>query len=182
MKRVIIIPGLGDNEPLYRLVLPFWWLAGFRGSVYAFNWNQDDGKFTDRFNALLDHIQSFPKHDQLYVIGCSAGGVPALLSLQALPKKVVAAVAIASPLHKTYPSLNKTLNAGFLALKKVQFKPNVLKKFLSVYGQKDEIIALHHSQLPGAHCTQTKTKGHIAIIAHALTLGSRPIIRFLKNR
>ncbi len=180
MRRLLIIPGLGDHNWAYRLTLPFWWLHGFRARVYDFNWSNDDGKFDQRFAALLIYMEGH----NWYIVGGSAGGVVTACVLSARPDLVIRAAALCSPVTATeLVSTNTVLHQAIQHLKALLASSDaeLRGRLLSLWCASDHVIKPRLTKLQGAVQEETPGTGHAKAIARALSIGSGRIARWLRT-
>ncbi len=181
MRRLLIIPGLGDHDWAYRLTLPIWWLLGFRASVYGYNWQQDDGDADRRLEALLDYLakQDGPVH----VVGGSAGGTVAVTVLLLSPQ-VERAVAICSPLSARKISDNTVLHSMLARLQASlrHADDKARRRVLSLWCQRDTVVDPKLTIVRGSTRARVPGGSHAQAIAWALTCGSGRIANWLRAR
>lgn len=182
--RLLIIGGLGDHDRLIRLSFPVWRLYGFSVSLWPFYWQRDDGKFEERFEELLTYVDSFDKGEQICIIGTSAGGVVAALILLSRPDRVSRIVVVSSPLVSFQHYKNSLLNlaASQLRSQLTTARPDIVRRISSFRAKADSIVNPKHSILPGATNLILPTTGHIFTIIFTLTIFSKRLSEWLKNK
>ena len=179
MRRLVIVPGFGDREWVYRLAIPFWWLRGFKVKVWKFNWRNDDRDFNGRLLRLLGYINSID--GMVYVVGVSAGGTVAANVLFMAPN-VHRAVAICSPIGAT------NLRRGMLLDLSLENLHNVLRRadigdrsrLLSLLSRHDTVVAAENTKVSNVPRREIPGATHARSIARALTIGAGPIAAWLK--
>src|SRR6185369_8412219 len=78
MKKVIIIPGLGDQVAYTKLATKGWRKYGIEPVVYSMNW-RDGEDFSLKLNNLIKFVDNLSKDgSKISIIGCSAGASAAL--------------------------------------------------------------------------------------------------------
>jgi hypothetical protein len=55
-RQLIIIPGLGDHDRLYRFFVPLWQLFGFQVKIFGFGWEDHSDTFDVAFKRLITYI------------------------------------------------------------------------------------------------------------------------------
>lgn len=175
-KELIIIPGFGDRERLYSLVLPLWRHYGYNAHVFNFGWNNPNTDFKNSLSRLENLVVRLP--GTLALIGASAGGTAALHAGLHYPEKVSKIITVSTPL--TNPELARTLTLR-QSLEELQplledCDSSILEeKVLSVYGLYDHRVAIRRSQYEGMPQLQLPIAGHGLIIGSALTVMSSAI-------
>lgn len=177
MRKLIIIPGLGNFDKLYWLVVPWWWLRGYFVKVVSINWQHNSDTFSENYSNLLKTIDG---QERVFVIGCSAGGVTACLSLLDKPNKVTKIAVIASPITKITSTQNQSLQHA-LDILKTSDLTKFSGKILSLFGSKDGLVKLEKSKLEGAKLVQIASTNHARTIAYGLTTKSAEIHKFFSS-
>jgi pimeloyl-ACP methyl ester carboxylesterase len=167
-----------------RLSLPIWWLRGFNANLWPFRWQQDDGKFEERFGQLIHYLDSLPQGEQICMLGTSAGGVVATLMLLARPEKISHIVTVSSPLIYPEPYKNGLLNTALAKLQSQlpNTQPNIVRRITSFRGRADDVVDPKQSILPEAVNIELPTSGHILSIALAVTIFSDRLAKWYRSQ
>ena len=175
---LIIIPGRGDRQWIYRLVKPWWMFLGFRVHIFVFGWNNDRTplkKAQERLNAYIKNLDG-----PLYVIGVSAGGTAAVNAHASNPNitKVVTVCTPYTPLpHRPKnqliaQSIRHTTQT--LAAMSDETKATIL----CLHALYDQVVPAEHNRPLGIRAKQLLAIGHGPAIATALFFYSWTIRSF----
>ena len=179
MQHVILINGLGNRTFFYHVVLKLWRIWGFNLHFFRFDWEDSEESFESKMKRLTTACEQF---DIVKVIGISAGGTAAV-NLLAQAHNVSKVATVGSPYYLTGVVKSQLLqeSSNVLAKNLAHFSRSKQQKIRSFHGASDSTVSPRQSQSAGITHTQLKTYGHIATIVYALTIGSRPLRRFLNT-
>lgn len=164
-QHLILIPGLGDRNWLYRLVYPMWRLCGFRTHIFAFGWEDTTSNYHEKQTRLDDYARSLD--GDVYLIGASAGGMAALHALAADNGKIKGIATIATPYIYRQKLQNKFLEQAITelatALPQIQ---SSRARITSFYGVYDQVVPPNDSHLDNIHSVKRLIGGRITNITH----------------
>lgn len=178
-QNLILIPGLGDQKWLYRLVCPVWRLRGFQTHVLVFGWEDAASNYQEKQTRLDDYVRSLD--GDVYIIGASAGGMAALHALAGDNGKIKGVATIATPYIYRQKLQNKFLEQAITelatALPQIQSKSSRITSFYGVY---DQVVPPSDSRLDNIHLVKQLNSGGVAniiheqlpIIGHGLTIAA----------
>jgi len=192
MKKVIIIPGLGDQIRLTSMVTKNWRKYRIEPIIYSMNWR--DGK---NFNLKLDKLLNFADNlskdgSKISVVGCSAGASAALnlfLRRQNIIDKVVSICGRLRRGNQTgFRSLEvraKTSPAFFESVELFENEEKFLdkqqrNKILTIrplFG--DELVSANTAQIDGAQNIIIPTIEHSLSIYMSLSVFKKHVIEFI---
>lgn len=178
-KQLIIIPGLGDRGWLYNFVKPIWFLLGFDAHIFVFNWGDKRLTFAKAQANLLSFVDSLDA-EEVYVIGCSAGGTAAVNAL-ANRDNIISVVTVCTP-YVVFPYLkNKLLTESINCMTKNLhgMKSAQISKISALYGFYDLIVPYAKSKPKNIKTGRVYSLGHCFSISAALTVYSLLVKRRL---
>ncbi len=191
--RVIIVPGLGDDEDKIVWLTNHWRKHGLEPIVYTIGWLDDEKEFQPKLSVLVEMIDQFTKDgDKVSLVGCSAGGSAVLNAFFERKNVVHKVITICGRLRhgnqKGFRSFETRTASSPSFAKSVQLfesredvlSDNDRQKIMTVralFG--DELVPADTTILRGAYNTVVPTPEHVLSIGMALTLFSRPLITFL---
>jgi len=177
---LVIVPGIGDDTPIYKKFARRWQRLGFECHIVAFGWANTHAPLPstlDTFLQRLDQLQA----DELYIIGISAGGTAAVNALMARPyvKKIIT---VCSPLAAMPGLRNPLLGASINRLSSglPQLSAEQKRRILSVYGSHDQVVDIRLSQPTGVQTRKLQTMLHAPTIYIAMQWYARSLSRFFR--
>jgi len=195
MKKVIIIPGLGDHMKLTKIATKNWQKYGIEPIVYIMNWS-DKENFESKLNKLSEFIKDLPKNDsKISVVGCSAGASAALNVFLKNQDTIDKAVSVCGRLRvgnqTGFMSLKTRAKTSSSFAESVKLFENQEKSLTddqrnkiltirSLFG--DELVPAPTSTINGAKNVTIPTIEHTLSIYLALSFFSEKITNFLKNQ
>lgn len=194
MKYVVIyIPGLGDKWKfllwLQRQMLSTWRVYGLRTELFAMGWSDEKETFDERFEELLQKIDTRAESEKVVVVGASAGASAAISAYAKRNKKVEGIVSICGELRgsKDVPSLAFHANPQFKASLELmeQIIPSLTavdrKRILTLRPRLDTVVQPDEAWLDGAVNEQMPVWGHLFGIGYAIACKGRRIARFVRK-
>jgi len=194
MHAVIILPGLGDEEELFRFATRNWDKFGLAVYICPFGWKDFSSPFETKLLKLLSLIDSlYSQGFEVSLIGTSAGGTAVLNAYLEKKDKIKRVVTICSPLKpcdghilRSFKNLCKINHILGESIQRLNNKVNLLthedkKKIMTVSSHFDEIIPYDASTISGARFLTIPTVEHFFGIFSAFVFFSRPIIEFIKS-
>lgn len=189
---VIYVPGLGDTRIRgQKTAVNLWKLQGVESYLFQMNWmngEQFQPKLT-RLLALIDKLHSEDK--SVALVAASAGGSAALNAFAARQEIIVGMVSICGKLDaRGYGTVHPMLyrkNPAFmesmqmLGDSEAALNDSARARILSLHPIADEAVPVKETKLPGVLSQQMPVMGHFFGIAYGLTIGSRRLLRFLKD-
>jgi hypothetical protein len=188
---VIYIPGLGDSKVTgQQKAINLWRLQGVKPYLFQMLW--DDGEALqpklDRLIAVIDAA-----HDDGYevsLVAASAGVSAALHAFSVRKHTVKGVVSICGQILGYNHVSNYTYTRNPAFGESMQCLPNSLEaltaedrsRILSLHPVADPGVPVRDTRLPGSIEGRLPTTGHAVSIGYALTIGSRKILRFLKQQ
>lgn len=187
---VIYIPGLGDHRIKGQSrVISLWNIWGVEAEIYRMYW-KDDIPWEEKFNKLLDHIDTLHKKGKkIGIVGASAGGSSAINAYAARKDRIVGVVCIAGKVNnpdnigQRYRKYNPSfVESAYTAPASLESLNDVDRKhILSRYGLYDPIVKKADSQLHGAINRYSPAFGHVFTIGLQITAGAPSFLGFLKK-
>ena len=192
---VFIIPGLGDNTWIPKVLTRHWNIYGLTLIIHSMNWIDPTRSFEEKLNVLIRHIDehSSKKHT-VSLVGTSAGGSAVLNAYIQRKHAIKKVVNICGRLSvgptKGYRSFQNRTHAfpsfaqsiqkleqqqNTLAL---QDRKNIMTVSSSIY---DDAVPSETSVLSGAMNITLPTIGHIPSIGLAFTANSGKILDFITS-
>ena len=181
-RHLIIIPGVGDDHPVYHKGARVFRVLGFKAQVYVFGWDSADlSSYDTRIAALNEHIAKLP--GEVYLLGVSAGGSAAVNSFALLPEKVIKTVTLCSPLAHFSSRVNPLLAVSIEQTEKflAAMKPGVKQRLLSLHAIYDPVVPVRLSKPSGVRARTLPSILHPITIFLGLTLFARFSSHFFKQ-
>lgn len=169
-----------------------WRRYGLEPVVHVVNW-RDGENFAPKLDRLLDLVDDLSVDGDVSMVGTSAGGSAVINALFERPviKKIVCvccrlgvgthtgihsfeARTASSPAFAQSVKMAENSLAGFSAEQK--------SKIMTMRALMDELVPAETASIPGAKSITIPMVEHVLSITMALTLGSKPLIRFLTKR
>lgn len=188
---VIVIPGLGDGVKRVKFATNHWRKHGLEPEVQQMDW-KDGVNFKPKLDRLLELVDELAKKGRVSMVGISAGGSAALNTFMERKNKVHKVVNICGRLREgTYNGIHsfelRTKVSPAFA-QSVTLLDSRLGKLTS--GEKarimtiraglgDQLVPAETAIIEGASNIAIPTLEHVFSIAMALTIFSKPLIRFL---
>ena len=192
---VIVIPGLGDETRILQLAVNHWKKNSLDPVVYSIGWSSGIA-FQPKLQKLVTMIDGFiDKGARVSLVGTSAGGSAALNAFIKRKETIHRVINICGrlrtgPLTGFRSFKSKTASSPAFAdsiklCEREECKLTILdrQKIMTVsalFG--DELVPGETTIIKGALNTKIPTAEHIVSIGMALTLFSRPLISFLKQK
>jgi pimeloyl-ACP methyl ester carboxylesterase len=176
---LVLIPGIGDDRPVYQLFARVWRWFGFEVHVIPFGWKntQDDLRYrTELFEQRLRTFGNRPLH----LIGISAGGSTAVRML-AMHPEVQRVITISTP-YELFPHMaNKLLHDSIVDAKRQleRLSPQRKQDLLSILALFDETVPTWMSRPNGVTWRRTWSVFHAPSIFVTLVFGVLRLRRFL---
>jgi pimeloyl-ACP methyl ester carboxylesterase len=181
-KHLIIIPGVGDDHPVYHKgARVFAWL-GFEPQVHVFGWNSADAASYSTRIAQLNSLVSSLK-GEVFLLGVSAGGSAAVNCFAILPNKITKTVTLCSPLMAFSSRINPLLAVSiehtekYLAVLPAEAK----QRLLSLHAVFDTVVPIRLSKPGGVRSKILPSILHPITIFLGLTVFAGVISRFFKQ-
>lgn len=182
-KHLIIIPGIGDDHPVYHKGAWIFRLWGFKTQVHVFGWDSADAaSYEQRINGLSTLVHDLD--GEVYLLGVSAGGSAAVNSFAMLPEKVTRAATLCSPLAAFSSRINPLLAASIARTEDhLANMPHTQKqRLLSVHAFFDPVVPIRLSKPAGIKNVTLPVILHPVTIYLGLTVFSGLIAGFFKQR
>jgi pimeloyl-ACP methyl ester carboxylesterase len=183
IKHLIIIPGIGDDHPVYHKGARVFAMLGFNAHIHVFGWDSaDSSSYPQRIKALADFVQSLD--GEVFLLGVSAGGSAAVNCLAMLPEKVTKVVTLCSPLSAFLSRVNPLLAVSIehteqgIATMPVETR----QRLLSLYALLDTVVPTRLSKPVGVQHKRLPSILHPVTIFLGLTLFANVSARFFKQR
>lgn len=179
-KQLIFVLGVGDSRHNLGKFVTRRWVNGFMPHYYVFGWDDLATSFDDKFDKFLAFLDSFPKSDELYLAGISAGGTAVVNALAARPKIRKVAM-ISSPFKVQLRSWRPALVSSIKHAQNnfATFTPATKQKMLNITGWRDGVVPTSLSQLPGVRSVHVPGFGHAMNIVLATVVTKRHLQNFL---
>lgn len=165
---LIIVPGIGDDAPIYRQFVQRWNRLGFETHVVPFGWADTQAPFEETMPAFLARLDQFGDRP-LYLIGISAGGTAAINAL-AVRSTIQRVITICSPLQ-TMPRLRNPLLAASVSRvmsNLAAFTPEQKRRIVSVHALYDQVVDVRLSKAPGIRAFRLWSVWHAPTIYLAM--------------
>jgi pimeloyl-ACP methyl ester carboxylesterase len=182
-KHLVIIPGVGDDHPLYHVGATLFLLWGYSTHVVPFGWNSNDpATYEPKFQALEAAIAAL--EGEIYLLGVSAGGTVAVSCLAAHSDKITRAATLSSPLKPYSTPGNPLIELAIDRAKAdIDAMPDTLRqRLLSVHAIRDQVVPVNLSQPPGVPSKTIFIVRHVPSIVLGLTLLGFLFVRFFRKR
>ncbi|MFI5270656.1 MAG: alpha/beta hydrolase family protein [Candidatus Saccharimonadales bacterium] len=187
---IIYIPGLGDQKIKGQLFVTYLWkIWRVEAEIYRMHW-YDDTKWEEKFNKLLNHIDTLHSEGKkIGLVGASAGGSAVINAYAARKDKISGVVCIAGKINdpddigQRYRKYNPSFveSAYKIPASLESLNASDRKRILSRYALYDPIVKKADSKISGAKNRHSPTVGHVFTIAFQITLGAPSFLRFLKK-
>lgn len=183
MKHLLIIPGIGDDHPVYHKGARVFRMFGFTPEVYVFGWNSGDpSSYESRIAELNQYITGLD--GEIYILGVSAGGSVAVNSFAAAGSKVRKVVTLCSPLapfsSRVNPLLAVSLDRTEDTLRDMSVDQR--QRILSLHAIFDPVVPTRLSKPDGVHARTLPSVLHPVTIFLGLTGFAGISSRFFKQR
>lgn len=193
MKKVIVIPGLGDHVEMIKWACRNWPNYGVRPIIYNMDWKKEES-FNLKLDKLSNFINTLAQNDEkISVVGCSAGASAALNLFLERPDIIDKAVSVCGRLkvgkEKGFRSLKnraKSSSAFAESVKLFEEKSKDLsdekrKMIMTIRSLLlDELVPSSTSILEGAENIVVPTAEHSITIYRTLSTFNRKILDFLQ--
>ena len=182
-KHLIIIPGVGDDHPVYHKGARVFALFGFAPQIYVFGWDSaDPGSYEQRMQALTAMIQNLK--GKVYVLGVSAGGSAAVNCFAQLPRKITKVVTLCSPLSAFSTPINPLLAVSISHTEQhlSDMAAETKQRLLSLHALFDTVVPVRLSKPVGVRSRVLPAILHPVTIFLGLTLFAGVTSRFFKQR
>lgn len=178
---LIIIPGVGDDLPIYQTFARRWNRLGFDTHIISFGWIEHHAQLWPKMEAFLKQLDAFGDRP-LYIIGVSAGGSAAiqLLRHKSTIKKVIT---VCAPLD-TFPNLQNPLLVESIAETKRHLQAmdtSQKQRILSVYALYDNVVDTRLSRPGGIATKRVFAIIHAPAIFISLMLYARSLRQFMHS-
>lgn len=191
---IIYLPGLGDgglNLFAQRIAIGLWRRRyGLKATVCVVGWASVDETFDQKLQRVLDCIDAATANNQtVTIVAPSAGASMGMHAFAARAQAVHRLVGIApafGPVEDASPAIlghNPALKDSLERQPKIiaSLPARDRQRILSVKPAKDRVVPLRDMNIQGIHYLKLSTKGHLHVIAAALTVHSSKLVRFIKN-
>lgn len=182
-KNLLIIPGIGDDHPVYHKGARVFRMFGFTPEVYVFGWNSGDpNSYESRIAQLNQHIAKL--EGDVYILGVSAGGSAAVNSFAAADSRVRKVVTLCSPLAPFSSRVNSLLAVSIDhtqdAIRNMSAERR--QRILSLHAIFDPVVPTRLSKPHGVHARTLPSVLHPVTIFLGLTVFAGISNRFFKQR
>lgn len=191
---VIFIPGLGDKTGILKILTNHWKKRGLHLIFHAVGW-QDGEDFQPKLNRLLDFVDQLTKNDgRVSIVGTSAGGSAALNAFIKRRNKIHKIINVCGRLRtgpekgiRSFQTTTTPSRAFAQAVKLAEAQEHTLskadrKRVMTVRARfGDQLVPAETTFLDGAYNTSIPTAEHMLSIGAALSLFSKPILKFLQK-
>lgn len=192
--KVIIVPGLSDNDKGIKVATRHWKNYGLKVIVFPVGWKTDEG-FNNKSDRLIELIDGFIKEgNKISLAGTSAGGSLVLNVFLKRKDKISKVVNICGRLRKgdqkglrgfeVRTSSSKSFRDSVLMFEQEEnlLTKNNRKRVMTVTAKfGDELVPYGTAILPGALNLQVPTFEHLLGIGFALNF-FKPVISFLASQ
>ena len=194
MKKVIIIPGLGDKVKWTKIATRNWREHGIEPIIYSMNWH-DGESFKIKLNKLVKLADSLSKEgSKISVIGCSAGASVALnlfIKRQNIIDRVVSVCGRLRKGHQTgFRSLETRAKTSPAFMESVELfesqeknlnqdQRKIIMTIRPLFG--DELVPSDTAVIKDGQNITVPTIEHSLSIYMALSIFSKPLINFLNK-
>lgn len=179
---LVIIPGIGDDLPVYRLFAKRWERFGYDVHIISFGWNNRRISYRQKMETFLDALDVLGKKN-MYVIGVSAGGSAAINTF-ALRPHIRKIITLCAPLD-TMPDLQNPPLAESIEQARqllLHFRPDQKRHILSALALHDPVVHSSLSQPAGIRTLRIPMITHPASIFFALIFYARKLHGFLRRK
>jgi len=187
---VIILPTLMDDASAIRLFTGFWPLFGLTPVVLKFGWKEikDDAGFTQNFDRIISEVDRLAKIGTVSLVGCSAGG-NILINVFSQRKNTIHRVVNVCGALRPSDATGKYDTPAYL--KSLQYCEQVIakldkedkKKIMTIHPRfGDEFVKPEQTNIEGAKNIRLPIFEHMFSIMMALTIFSKLIFNFLKEK
>lgn len=182
-KHLIIIPGIGDDHPVYHKGARVFAMLGFTPQVHIFGWDSANPSSYDlRIGTLNDVVKKLD--GEVYLLGVSAGGSAAVNSLAMMPENITKVVTLCSPLLHFSSRVNPLLAVSIEHTEAhlVAMSSDTKRRLLSLHALFDSVVPVRLSKPDGVHAKTLPVILHPVAIFLGLTLFAGVSARFFKQR
>jgi pimeloyl-ACP methyl ester carboxylesterase len=182
-KHLIIIPGIGDDHPVYHKGARVFALFGFTPQVHVFGWDSADAASYDErmkiLNALVASLDG-----EVFLLGVSAGGSAAINSFAMLPQKITKTVVLCAPLSAFSSRVNPLLAVSIEQTEQylTAMPAEARQRLLSLHAIFDPVVPTRLSKPIGVRSQTLPTILHPVTIFFGLTIFAAVSARFFKQR
>lgn len=192
--KVIVVPGLGNENKLHALLVKWWKIFGIETYVCGVNWKVEESGFDKKMRKIIGLIDKLTNDDsEVSLVGTSAGGSAVLNAYFERRDKIHRVVNDGGRL-RSGDALFYTFDRA--TAKSPSFRESVLRaekleqrltvtdrqKIMTVRPVFDEIVPPNTVGIKGAKNIVIPSVDHPLSNALALTLFAWPIIRFIKSK
>ena len=182
-KHLLIIPGIGDDHPVYHKGVRVFRMFGFAAEVYVFGWDSGDpGSYESRMAKLVEYVSKLD--GEVYLLGVSAGGSAAVNCFAALRSNVQKVVTLCSPLAAFSSRINSLLAVSIDhtedAIRTMAAEQR--QQILSLHAIFDPVVPTRLSKPVGIHARTLPSVLHPKTIFLGLTVFAGISSRFFKQR
>jgi alpha-beta hydrolase superfamily lysophospholipase len=179
---IILVPGIGDDTPIYNRFAAVWRRQGYEAHVVSFGWKEYLAPLQAKLDNFLQRFDDLTQGRPTCVIGVSAGGTAAVHLLAKRPN-VQRIATIGSPYELFDDRSNKLLAASTeLLLQELQvFNKDQKARILSVTALYDQVVPLRMSKPEGVKVVFTPMFWHAPAIYVALVLRANRLKRFFSK-
>ncbi len=195
MHKVIIVPGLGDETMGLEIITKTWKRQDLNMVTCSMNWRDSREGLAVKLDRLLNLIDEFVRNgNKVSLVGTSAGGSAVLNAFMQRKDSIYRVINICGRLrtgtHKGIHSFETRTASSPAFAESVKMCEKELKNLTSedkgriitirpLFG--DELVPANTVTINDVRNITIPTIEHVLSIGLALTLFSRPIIKFLKN-
>lgn len=194
MQNLFIIPGIGYTVDWIKFLTRNWERKyGIEPHVVDFNWMADSEKFPGRFERMGKYLDEDMKDGrEISLLGISAGGSAVINLFYPRRNKIKKVVTICGRVRD--PNVRKMWNHKPEVLgvyeESVKLCEKNLDKLSDEYKEKimtvrpyfDEVVPLRTMTIEGARNERVNSAQHMVSIALSMSLYSKIIVDFLKNK
>ena len=183
MKHLLIIPGVGDDHPVYHKAARVFAMFGFKPQVHVFGWDSaDTDSYQHRMKALNATVKGLT--GKVYLLGVSAGGSAALNSFAMLPERITKTATLCSPLSSFSTRVNPLLEVSLRHTEEflTNMPPSQKIRLLSVHALFDPVVPIRLSKPIGVKQLALPSVLHAVTIFLGLTIFAGRIAHFFKQR
>ena len=182
-KHLIIIPGIGDDHPVYHKGARVFRMFGFTPEVYVFGWNSGDPhSYESRITRLNNYLSKLD--GEVYILGVSAGGSAAVNSFAAAGSNVRKVVTLCSPLAPFSSRVNSLLAVSIDrtedAIRNLSVEQR--QRILSLHAIFDPVVPTRLSKPIGVRARTLPSVLHPVTIFLGLTVFAGVSNYFFKQR
>ncbi len=193
MRRIsgIYVPGLGDDKTRGQdSAIEDWNKRGIDLEYHAIGWADKDTPFSEKLDLLCKRIDElYEESGRIVLVGSSAGASAVLNAYVRKRDKVRAVVTICGKIQQKHPLKPNdfTDNPPFRESLKIlpatlrQLDSHDLDHIMTAYPWFDGRVPIEDAQISGAHHQRINMVGHFLSIATAITIGKRPLAKFIQS-